>query len=79
MAEFDNTNRITLWMEEDKKNVKGPDFKGTVNVDGTEYWVSVWKRKTNSGKKMLSGSIEPKEKTRSKANSREGEDQDDGW
>lgn len=49
MSEYDNTNRGSLWkndkMRPDKQD---PEFTGTVNVGGAEYWVSAWKRKPDA-------------------------------
>ena len=60
---YDNTNRIALWGNKDKQTDSHPDFKGSLNIDGVEYWVSAWKRKegANPNSPALSGSIEPKE------------------
>ena len=40
MAEFDNTNRATMFINEKKENEKHPDWSGTLNVEGKEYWIS---------------------------------------
>ena len=60
---YDNTNRIALWGNKDKETDSHPDFKGQLNIDGVEYWVSAWKRKegANPASPALSGSIEAKE------------------
>lgn len=44
---FDNKNRGAAWTA-DKVSDKHPDYKGTINVDGTDYWLSVWKNGTTS-------------------------------
>ena len=58
-----NTNRGAIWKNDDKREDNHPDFKGSLNVDGVEYWVSAWKRKEGAGAKApaLSFSIKPKE------------------
>ena len=56
--EFDNTNRGTLWLESPKKNPKGPDFTGKLDVDGRELRIVAWKRTTKDGSPMLSLSVE---------------------
>jgi len=45
MAEYDNTNRGQIWKNEKKTTDTHPDFTGSLNVDGIEFWVSAWKRK----------------------------------
>ncbi len=47
MSNYDDTNRGALWGNRDKKSDKHPDFKGQINVDGVEYWLSAWKRDPN--------------------------------
>jgi hypothetical protein len=60
---YDNTNRGAIWKNRDKTEDKHPDFKGQLNVDGVDYWVSAWKRKEGdaANKPALSFSIKPKE------------------
>lgn len=43
--QFDNTNRGAIWRNDKKESDKHPDFKGKLNVEGVDYWVSAWKRK----------------------------------
>jgi len=57
MAEFDNTNRGSLFIQENKQTEKSPDFSGNLNVEGKEYRLSAWKKTSKTGKKFLSVSI----------------------
>ncbi len=61
--EFDETNRGSIWKNDKKETDKHPDFTGSLNVDGVEYWVSAWKRKEGASAKApaLSFSIKPKD------------------
>jgi hypothetical protein len=63
MADFDNTNRGSIWKNEKKEKDTHPDFTGSLNVGGVEYWVSAWKRKEGAAAKApaLSFSIKPKD------------------
>lgn len=63
MAERDDTNRGAIWKNDDKQNDRHPDFKGSLNVGGIEYWVSAWKRRPDQSAKApaLSFSIKPKD------------------
>jgi hypothetical protein len=63
MTDFDNTNRGSIWKNEKKERDTHPDFTGSLNVDGVEYWVSAWKRKDGASPKApaLSFSIKPKD------------------
>jgi hypothetical protein len=64
MADFDNTNRGSIWKNDKKREGKqDADFTGSLNVNGVEYWVNAWKRKegAKSTAAALSFSIRPKE------------------
>lgn len=60
MADFDNTNRGTLFVKEKAKD-NDPDFNGTINVNGVEYWISAWKKTSKAGNKFLSLSVRQKQ------------------
>lgn len=61
MAEYSNTNRIVLFRNDKDGNESRPDMTGTLDVEGVEYRVSVWRRESASGNKFLSGQIQLKE------------------
>lgn len=64
MAEYDNTNRGQIWKNEKMRPGKqDPEFTGSLNVNGVEFWVSAWKRKEGAADKApaLSFSIKPKD------------------
>jgi hypothetical protein len=63
MADFDNTNRGSIWKNDKKDKDTHPDFTGSLNVNGVEFWVSAWKRKEGAAAKApsLSFSIKLKE------------------
>jgi len=63
MTEYDNTNRGSIWKNDKKETDNHPDFTGSLNVNGEDFWVSAWKRKPDANPKApaLSFSIKPKE------------------
>ncbi len=63
MADHDNTNRGAIWKNAKKERDTHPDFTGELDVGGTKYWVSAWKRREDASPKApaLSFSIKPKE------------------
>lgn len=63
MSNYDNSNRGSIWKNDKKEKDTHPDFTGSLNVDGVEYWVSAWKRKPDQSDRApaLSFSIKPKE------------------
>ncbi len=44
MNEYDDTNRGQIWKNDRKESERHPDFKGSLNVEGKDYWVSAWLR-----------------------------------
>ena len=64
---YDNSNRGAIWKNDDKREDNHPDFKGSLNVNGVEFWVSAWKRKEGAPAKApaLSFSVKPKEQQQS--------------
>ena len=42
---YDNTNRGSIWGNKRKTTDAHPDFTGTLNVEGREYFFDAWKRK----------------------------------
>jgi hypothetical protein len=61
--QYDNTNRGSIWKNDKKETDNHPDFTGTLNVDGIEFWVSAWKRKEGADPKApaLSFTVRMKE------------------
>ena len=66
MADYDKTNSGALF-KNDKEggNPNWPDYKGTINVDGTDYWLSAWVKVGKKGK-FMSLSVKPKDAPQSK-------------
>lgn len=63
MSNYDNTNKGQIWGNDKKETDKHPDFKGSINVEGVEYWLSAWKRDPTGNPKApaLRFSIQKKE------------------
>jgi uncharacterized protein (DUF736 family) len=57
---YDNTNRGVLFKNDRKENDNHPDYRGSVNVSGVEYWLSAWIKECDKGK-FMSLSVKPKE------------------
>jgi uncharacterized protein (DUF736 family) len=58
--EYDSTNRGSLFKNDRKDDAKFPDYKGSINVDGTEYWLSAWIKVSKDGAKFMSLSVKNK-------------------
>jgi uncharacterized protein (DUF736 family) len=58
--EYDNSNRGSLFKNDRKDDAKFPDYKGSINVDGTDYWLSAWIKVSKDGAKFMSLSVKNK-------------------
>ena len=60
--EYDNTDSGVLFRNTDKDHPKQPDYRGNLNVGGTEFWLSAWlKQSKKDGKKFLSLAVKRKD------------------
>jgi hypothetical protein len=49
---YDNTNSGILTRNDKQGNENRPDYRGTINVDGVEYWLSAWIKEGRDGTKL---------------------------
>lgn len=61
MADYDNTNRGALFKNDRKEKETQPDYKGKINVEGQDFWLSAWLQTGKSGVKFMALSVQPKE------------------
>ena len=47
--EYDNNNRGALFINDRKESDKHPDWKGRLNINGVDHWLSGWKKQTAKG------------------------------
>lgn len=75
---YDNTNRGIIAKNERKTEDNHPDIAGSINVNGTDFWLNGW-LKTNSkdGSKFYSLTVKPKQE-RAQEIRREAEQRNSG-
>lgn len=63
MPEYDNTNRGSIWENKKKEKPTQADFTGSLNVDGTDYWLNGWLRKEGASQDSpaMTFSVRPKD------------------
>lgn len=64
--QYDNTNTGMLRRNQNKQKDNHPDYRGKINVNGTEFWLSAWIKVGREGTKLagekyMSLSVQPME------------------
>lgn len=61
--QYDNTNSGAFFKNDKKTTANHPDYRGQINVEGVEYWISGWIKPTKAdpSKRFMSLSVQPKE------------------
>jgi uncharacterized protein (DUF736 family) len=60
LNQYDNNNRFVLFKNERKEKETHPDFTGTGEVDGKEYYIKGWKKQSKKGTPYISLAIDLK-------------------
>ena len=58
---YDDTNRGALFKNDKQGNESRPDYRGTLNVNGQDFWISAWLKSSKAGNKYMSLSVQPKD------------------
>ena len=61
MSKYDNTHKGALF-KNDKENDRQPDFRGTINVGGTDYQLAAWIKQSEKVGKYFSLSVSEQQK-----------------
>jgi len=65
---YETANRGSLFKNKRKEEEKHPDYNGSLNVNGTDYWISAWLQTSQkTGEKFMSLSIKPKQEQQAPA------------
>ena len=60
MTTYDNTNSGVLFKNNKRRNDDDPLYRGTINVDGREFYLSAWINTSKAGDKYMSLRVKPK-------------------
>jgi hypothetical protein len=61
MNQYDDTNRGALFKNDRKESDNHPDYKGKINIEGVDYWLSAWIKTDKNGAKYMSLSPQRKD------------------
>jgi hypothetical protein len=64
--QYDNTNTGVLFLNDRKEKDSHPTRKGSINVEGKEYWLSGWDKETSKGE-TISLSVQAKDSAKQAA------------
>ncbi len=64
---YSNENSGALFKNDDKSNERHPDYKGSLNVNGVDFWISSWLKTSKAGAKYMSLSVTPKNANNTRA------------
>jgi hypothetical protein len=71
--DFDPTNRGILGRNTRRRGDRDPEFSGSLNVDGVDYWLSAWVGEKN-GNRFFKLSVKPKAADGARRNHRPADD-----
>jgi hypothetical protein len=75
--EYDNTNKAVIFKNDQKGNEKAPSYKGTINVEGKDYEISLWVKESEKAGKYFQGSIQVKQPKESASTPSQNSNEDD--
>jgi hypothetical protein len=59
--QYSDENRGALFSNKDRKETADhPDYTGNLNIDGNDYWLSAWLKKSKKGMTFMSLAARPK-------------------
>jgi hypothetical protein len=70
MTQYDNTNKGALFKNTRREKDTHPEYNGTINVEGHDYWISAWVKEGKSGK-FFSLSVKRKDGTAARPEAQE--------
>lgn len=59
--QYDSTNRGALFRNNDRQSDSHPEYRGTINVNGVEFWLSAWIKESPKAGRYFSLSVKAKD------------------
>jgi uncharacterized protein (DUF736 family) len=56
--QYDNERKVAIFKNQKGDNPKRPDYRGTMTLNGVEYKLSLWLRKSQKVEHYMQGSVE---------------------
>lgn len=76
MSNYDNTNSGALFKNDKQGNDNWPDYRGQINVNGQDFWISAWlKTSKKDGTKYMSLAVQPMQQKQQRQPQRQPEQQ----
>lgn len=76
-GQFDDTNRGVLFKNDKGGVEKRPDYRGEINVNGEDFELAAWIRKSQKGVVFMSLSVQPKQAQQGGGNTQTAQAADD--
>jgi uncharacterized protein (DUF736 family) len=64
---YDNANHGALFKNEQRQKDTHADYRGSLDVDGNEFWLNGWIKTSKAGEKYMSLSVRPKQGAKPKS------------
>lgn len=76
MSDYDNNLTGVLFKNDKRETENHPNYKGSAEIDGKQYWLSCWVKKAKNGESFMSLAFTEKDAAKSKPSKAKKADED---